>query len=103
MSQIRKIKRKQAKNKGTPDKGKSAFLWLVVMAVILIAVVAFLGFRNISTAPTPDSLSEVDTIPGSDELRELSLVTSSEEEVLLGEVMNESDQGTIFLFFLGAG
>lgn len=103
MSQIRKIKRKQAKNKGLPEKGKTAFLWLVVTAVILIAVVAFLGFRNISTAPTPDSLSEVDTTPNSDGLRALPLTTSSDEEVLLGEVMNESDQGTIFLFFLGAG
>ena len=103
MSQIRKIKRKQAKNKGIPEKGKSAFLWLVVMAVILVAVVAFLGFRNISTAPTPDSLNEVDPTPNGDRLRALSLTTSTEEEVLLGEIMNDSGQGTIFLFFLGAG
>jgi len=103
MSQIRKIKRKQVKNKGVPEKGKTAFLWLVVMAVILIAVVAFLGFRNISTAPTPGSLGEADSTADRDGLRALSLVTSSEEEVLLGDVMNESDQGTVFLFFLGAG
>lgn len=103
MSQIRKIKRKQAKNKGIPEKGKSAFLWLVVMAVILIAVVAFLGFRNISTAPTPESLGEAELGQDVAELETLSLTTSSEEEVLLGEVINASDQGTIFLFFLGAG
>lgn len=103
MSQIRKIKRKSEKNKEAPAKGKSAFVWLVVMAVILVAVVAFLGFRNISTAPTPDAFREDEITQAEEDLATLSLTTSSEEEVMVGEVINPSDQGTVFLFFLGAG
>ena len=103
MSQVRKIKRKRQKNSGAPSKGKSALIWMVVMAVILIAVVAFLGFRNISTAPTPESIEETGTQSDSIELEALSLTTSSDERVLLSEVMNHLDQGSIFVFFLGAG
>lgn len=103
MSQIRKIKRKNEKSKTAPTKGKSTFMWMVVMAVILIAVVAFLGFRNISTAPTPASIEETGTQPDINGLEALSLTTSSDETILLSEVMNHQDQGSIFVFFLGGG
>lgn len=103
MSQIRKIKRKREKNKAVPTKGKSAFIWLVVMAVILIAVVAFLGFRNISTAPTPESVNEAGSVTNADELEAISLTTTSDERVLVSDLMNQPDRESIFVFFLGAG
>ncbi len=103
MSQIRKIKRKHEKNQATPLKGKSAFIWMVVMAVILIAVVAFLGFRNISTAPTPEFIEETGSQSEINGLEALSVTTASDETVLLSDVMNHRDQGSVFVFFLGGG
>lgn len=63
MSQIRKIKRKGVKSQHLPDKGKKALIWIGVMAVVLVLVVAFLGFRNVSNAPStqvPEETSQQD-------------------------------------------
>ncbi len=66
MSKVRKLKRQQVKRKNSPEKGRSVLVWMIVMAVILIAVVAFLGFRNVSNAPTPESVSEGNQIETND-------------------------------------
>jgi len=99
MSQIRKIKRKRDKNQPGPDKGKKVMIWMAVTAVILVIIVAFLGFRNISTAPTPDILSEMET----DQEVDLQLTSSTGELISTESLISSGESGTIFVFFLGAG
>jgi flagellar basal body-associated protein FliL len=105
MSQIRKIRRHRSKQQKAPEKAKKTMLWLIVIAVTLVIIVAYLGFRNISTAPTPDVLSESEseTIPESLQEPELLLTASSGEVVTPAGLMASAETGSIFVFFLGAG
>lgn len=105
MSQIRKIKRHRSKQQKAPEKAKKAMLWMVVIAVTLVIVVAYLGFRNISTAPTPDVLPEAESETSSDSFQgaDLELASSTGEMVTPAELLAADDSGSIFVFFLGAG
>ncbi|MDW7676435.1 MAG: hypothetical protein SCK57_02110 [Bacillota bacterium] len=105
MSQIRKIKRHRSKQQQAPEKAKKAMLWMVVIAVTLVIIVAYLGFRNISTAPTPDILPEAERETSSESFQgaDLELASSSGERVTPAELLAAGDSGSIFVFFLGAG
>jgi len=97
MSQIRKIKRKNSKNQGGPAKGKQVMIWMTVMAVILVIIVAILGFRNTAQAPT------LETGRGGGVVENLMLLNTQGETQQVGELMTAGEAGSIFVFFLGAG
>ncbi|SMP62696.1 hypothetical protein [Anoxynatronum buryatiense] len=97
MSQIRKIKRKNSKAQGTPAKGRQVMIWMAVMAVILVIVVAILGFRNTAQAPT------LETDGAGGVVENLALLDHRGETQRVGDLLAAGDTGTIFVFFLGAG
>ncbi|MEN1761496.1 hypothetical protein [Anoxynatronum sibiricum] len=97
MSQIRKIKRKNSKAQGAPAKGRRVMIWMAVMAVVLVIVVAILGFRNTAQAPTLETGGESGVVES------LALLNSRGETQRVGDLLAAGETGSVFVFFLGAG
>jgi flagellar basal body-associated protein FliL len=97
MSQIRKIKRKHVQSQPTKQKGRNVMIWMTVIAVVLVIIVAILGFQLLNseseTAAEAANLSETDIV----------LMSTSNEPVELADLAGNAENGTAFVFFLGLG
>ena len=98
MSQIRKMKRQKGKKELGEDKGKKVIRAMIIASVIVVIVVAFLGFRNASLAPTPESIPE-ETVAST--LAETTIIDTDGTEVAVSSLI-ANKTGGIFVFFLGA-